>query len=61
MSLIPYWLTRKEKRENQPTGSVCLAFSTESEANKAIKNSLYIAGLRLRVEALRLRKTAPTS
>lgn len=52
----PYWLTHAEKRVNQPKGSVCLAFSTESEANRAIKNSLYIAGLRLKVE--RLRKTS---
>jgi hypothetical protein len=29
----PYWLTKEERREEQISGSVCIAFSTEQEAH----------------------------
>jgi hypothetical protein len=48
----PYWLTREEKRMQQPTGSVCIAFATEQEAQRAIRNKLYLLGISARVEKL---------
>jgi hypothetical protein len=46
----PYWLTAPEKRGSQRGGSVAIAFATETEANRAIQNRLYIAGISVRVE-----------
>jgi hypothetical protein len=48
----PYWLTREEKRMDQQTGSVCIAFATEQEAQRAIRNKLYLLGISVRVEKL---------
>jgi hypothetical protein len=48
----PYWLTREEKRADQITGSVCIAFATEQQAQKAIRNRLYLLGISVRVEKL---------
>jgi hypothetical protein len=48
----PYWLTREEKRRDQRTGSVCIAFATEQQAQKAIRNRLYLLGISVRVEKL---------
>jgi hypothetical protein len=30
----PYWLTKEEKRRDQVTGTVCIAFATEQQAQK---------------------------
>lgn len=46
----PYWLTSPEKRTSQLAGSVAVAFATQEEATRAIRNRLYIAGSSLRVE-----------
>jgi hypothetical protein len=48
----PYWLTREEKRQDQRTGTVCIAFATEQQAQKAIRNRLYLLGISVRVEKL---------
>ena len=55
----PYWLTAAEKRLTQRGGSIAVAFATEEEANRAIRNRLYIAGISVRVE--KLYSTAPTT
>ena len=55
----PYWLTSAEKRMSQRGGSVVVAFATETEANRAIHNRLFIAGISVRVE--KLYSTAPTT
>ena len=48
----PHWLTSREKREglNQRAGSIVIAFSTDEEAKRAIKERLYIAGISVRCE-----------
>ena len=46
----PYWLTPIEKRQNQLAGSIVVSFSTEKEANTAIRRRVYIAGISARVE-----------
>ena len=48
----PYWITSSERRPFQRVGSVAIAFSIEAEANRAIRNRLYIAGISVRVEKL---------
>ena len=50
----PYWLTPRYKRleSNQRAGSVAVAFATQQEANRAIQNRLYIAGISVKVEKL---------
>ena len=48
----PFWLTAKDKRASQYKGSVVVAFKTEAEATKAIRNRLYIAGISVRVDKL---------
>jgi hypothetical protein len=55
----PYWLTKPERRERQETGSICVAFATEREAQQAIRNRLYVLGISVRAE--KLHATAPTS
>jgi hypothetical protein len=47
----PYWATSKEKRDSglQRAGSVVVAFPTEIQANRAIKNRLLIAGISAKV------------
>lgn len=55
----PYWLTSSDKRQNQRAGSVVVAFATEEEASRAIRNRLYIAGISVRAE--KLYSTAPTT
>jgi hypothetical protein len=55
----PYWLTSAEKRLTQRGGSIAVAFATEEEANRAIRNRLYIAGISVWVE--KLYSTAPTT
>ncbi len=55
----PYWLTTSSKRQNQRAGSVVVAFATEQEANKAIRQRLYVAGTSVRVE--KLYSTSPTT
>ena len=49
----PYWLTPANKRPQQLAGSIVAAFSTEKEANTAIRQRLYIAGISAKVEQLR--------
>jgi hypothetical protein len=41
----PYWLTSADKRKTQRNGSIVVAFPTQEQATKAIKNSLKIAGI----------------
>jgi hypothetical protein len=55
----PYWLTSQEKRKSQLAGSVVVAFGTEEEANRAIRNRLFIGGISARVE--KVYSTAPTT
>ena len=55
----PYWLTSPDKRLNQRAGSVAVAFATKEEADRAIRNRLYIAGLSVRVE--KLYSTSPST
>jgi hypothetical protein len=52
----PYWATPREKRDSGlvQKGSVIVAFPTEDQANRAIKNRLYIAGISARVAKFRL-------
>ena len=45
----PYWLTSASNRQTQLAGSVCVSFPTEEQANRAIRNRLYIAGILVRV------------
>jgi hypothetical protein len=47
----PYWATSQEKRDSglQRAGSVVVAFPTEIQANRAIKNRLLIAGISAKV------------
>ena len=45
----PYWITSPTNRQTQLAGSVVVAFPTEDQAKRAIKNRLYIAGLSVRV------------
>ncbi len=46
-----YWITPKEKRDSGllSTASIVVAFPTEEQASKAIKNRLYIAGISTKV------------
>lgn len=46
---IPHWISTKESRQIKKSGSVAIAFATEEEANRAIRNRLYIAGISVRV------------
>lgn len=55
----PYWLTHASKRTNQQAGSVVVAFATEQEANRAIRQRLFIAGISVRCE--KLHSTAATT
>ena len=45
----PYWLTSSESRKSQRFGSIVVAFKTEAEANKAIRNRLYITRISVRI------------
>ena len=47
----PYWATSKEKRDSglQRASLVVVAFPTEAQANRAIKNRLLIAGISTKV------------
>ncbi|KYG39817.1 hypothetical protein M433DRAFT_161261 [Acidomyces richmondensis BFW] len=49
---VPYWLTSKERRQNQRAGTVIVAFKSEKEANTVIQHSISIAGLRLKAEKM---------
>ncbi len=50
----PYWITSKENRSiGQLLGSIAVAFPTESQANQAIQNRLYIAGISAKVTKYR--------
>jgi hypothetical protein len=55
----PYWLTKAERRQQQDTGTICIAFATEREAQQAIRNRLYVLGISVRAE--KLHATPPTS
>jgi hypothetical protein len=48
----PYWLTKEDRRREQETGTVCIAFATEREAQQAIRNKLYLLGISARAEKL---------
>jgi hypothetical protein len=55
----PYWLTSEAKRMNQLASSIVVAFATEGEATRAIRQRLYIGGASVRVE--KLYSVAPTT
>lgn len=55
----PYWMSSASTRATKRSGSVAIAFATEEEASKAIRNRLYIAGISVRVE--KLYSVAPTT
>ena len=55
----PYWLTKADRRQQQETGTICVAFATEREAQQAIRNRLYVLGISVRAE--KLHATPPTS
>jgi hypothetical protein len=55
----PYWLSSEANRRTKLAGSVVVAFATEGEATRAIRQRLYIAGISVRVE--KLHSTAPTT
>lgn len=46
---MPYWISTKDNRMVKNAGSVAIAFATEQEANRAIQNRLFIAGISVRV------------
>lgn len=50
----PRWLTSQEKRQNphQYSGSIVIDFESDTDAKKAIRNRLIMAGISARVEAL---------
>lgn len=48
----PYWLTSAEKRITQRAESVAIAFVTQKEVSRAIKERLYIAEISVQVEKL---------
>ena len=48
----PYWKSDPEKRQMSRAGSVAIAFATEAEATRAIRNRLFVAGISVRVEKL---------
>ncbi len=53
----PFWLTKEEHRASKATATACIAFATEEEALKAIKQKLYILGLSVKAE--KLHSTSP--
>ena len=55
----PYWLTSADNRQQQIAGSVCVAFATEAEQSKAIRQRLRVGGISLRVT--KFRSIAPTT
>lgn len=46
----PYWISNQERRERKGAGSICIAFKTEQEANRAIKQPCYVLGASCKVE-----------
>jgi hypothetical protein len=46
----PYRLTLAEKRRDQRARLVAVAFATEEEASRAIRQRLYVGGISVRVE-----------
>lgn len=52
----PVWLSNIESRSKKTGGSMLIAFATEHEAQRAIHNRLYIAGVSIRAEKAREKK-----
>ena len=50
----PFWLTPEARRSSQNVGSACFSFTSEAEAQKAIRGKLYILGQSLRAERFRI-------
>lgn len=48
----PFWITSKDKRKTQYSGSIAIALETEEQAKRAISNQLYVAGISAKVEKL---------
>ena len=46
---MPHWISSRENRQVKQAGSVAIAFATQQEAERAIWNRLYIAGISSRV------------
>ncbi|CAG8977211.1 hypothetical protein HYALB_00006748 [Hymenoscyphus albidus] len=57
----PHWLTSKDKRDSglQHQGSIVVAFKEESQAIRAQRNRLNLAGISARVEHLRNKSRKP--
>ncbi|KAF1934549.1 hypothetical protein EJ02DRAFT_491470, partial [Clathrospora elynae] len=47
-----YWLTKEDRRREQQTGSMCIAFATEEEAQRTIHNKLYLLGISVKVQKM---------
>ena len=56
---MPHWISTRENYQIKQAGSVAIAFATKLEAEKAIRNRLYIAGIRSRVT--KFYNVAPTT
>jgi hypothetical protein len=54
-----YWLSIAENRAIKRAGTIVVVFGTEKEAQRAIRNRLFIAGISIRVE--KLHSTPPTT
>jgi hypothetical protein len=54
-----YWLSIAENRAIKRAGAIIVAFGTEEEAQRVIRNRLFIAGISVRVE--KLHSTPPTT
>jgi hypothetical protein len=48
----PYWLSSAENRAVKRGGSVIVSFATEAEAERYIRNRVWIAGISIRTEKL---------
>lgn len=46
----PYWLSYESNRREKMTGSICVAFASQKDADQAIRRPFYIFGIPLKVE-----------
>lgn len=55
----PYWLSHESNRRIKQAGTVCVAFSSQKDADYAIRNRLYLFGISVRAE--KLHSTPPST
>jgi len=55
----PYWLSHESNRRIKQAGTVCVAFSSQKDADYAIRNRLYMFGISVRAE--KLHSTPPST